>query len=250
MVSIAWALSKLRFPLSVELGGTGKNYDARKGYIEGLELTYVGAQAITVGTGVACVNGVLLEVADPIPLTGIVTAANTFYHVYLYSNAGVATVEYSSVAPVLYKGTAYQKTGDPTRRYLASFLSLAANTIARFVQYGNRIVYMESGSAAPFVLVNSAVINAQTVPTSGMAPVTATYVSAQFFNIATDTNARVGNPDFQAPVSAASHLFFVAGGAAILFDMPLSSARTFQWRHDGAANGVFTVRSSGYIFNR
>lgn len=125
-ISIARVLTQLRIPVPVALGGTGKTTEFRKGYIDGLRLITVGDNAITITAGSAYIPGTgkIVELAANKVLTGLTAlAAQSQHHFYLYENAGVADVEVSLTAPANYYGTAYQKNGDASRRYLFSVLS-------------------------------------------------------------------------------------------------------------------------------
>ncbi|MDI3399671.1 hypothetical protein QLG12_15765 [Pseudomonas sp. V88_4] len=223
-----------------------------KEYIEGLRMKWVSANSISVTTGIASIpsGGAPLIVPAAITVSGLTLSASTMYHVYLYSNAGVPAIEVSTTAPVLYSGTARAKSGDTSRRYIGSVLSKTANTLMKFTHAGDRIAYGENLFGAPFLLVSGAVIVAQTVSCLTVVPVTASHLSCLFQNAATDSIARLGNPDLQAPVSSSAHSFFVLAGGSYYCDLPLSSTQSFQWRHDGAASALFNVYANGYLFER
>ena len=131
-----------------------------KGYIDGFRMQYVSGSAITVTAGSAYVLGagkVLTLAADKefTALTGLVVSGTQ--HFYLYDNAGTPDIEISTVLPVKYYGTAYQKTGDATRRYLGSFLTNATGVIFQFRHDPTvgRVRFQAPGSgSAPFVQVN------------------------------------------------------------------------------------------------
>lgn len=223
-----------------------------KEYIEGLRMKWVSANSISVSTGIASIpsGGAPLIVPAAITVSGLTLSASTMYHVYLYSNAGVPAIEVSTTAPVLYSGTARAKSGDTSRRYIGSVLSKTANTLMKFTHAEDRIAYGENLFGAPFLLVSGAVIVAQTVSCLTVVPVTASHLSCLFQNAATDSIARLGNPDLQAPVSSSAHSFFVLAGGSYYCDLPLSSTQSFQWRHDGAASALFNVYANGYLFER
>ena len=99
-------------------------------------MQWVSATAITVTSGSAFVPSLnkCLPVPNAIALTGLVLAASTFYHVYLYSNAGVPAIEVVTTAPASpYNGTARAKTGDTSRRYVGSVLTDASGNIVYMV---------------------------------------------------------------------------------------------------------------------
>lgn len=126
-MTIARDLARLRTPVQVENGGTGKTTEFRKGFIDGFRYISVGDNAITVTAGAAYIPslGRIVEMPTNKAFTGFVAlAARSQHHFYLFENAqGVADVEISLTAPQLYYGTAYNKSGDASRRYLFSVLS-------------------------------------------------------------------------------------------------------------------------------
>jgi hypothetical protein len=136
---------------------TAANLGVGKGYIEGLQMSFQSARAMTVGPGVACLpSGTRIVVGADIVKTAITLTASGFTHVYLYLNAGVPDLEFSSAAPVKYNGTAYQKTGDASRRYLGSLLANSSSNMYRWRHdvAKNRITYTQAASTtAPFLLV-------------------------------------------------------------------------------------------------
>lgn len=76
---------------------------------------------------------------------------------------GAAAIEVSSAVPVSYYGTAYQKTGDATRRYLGSLLTGPASTLWKFRHNPalSEMLYNEGvPGTAPFVMFS--VFNAAT----------------------------------------------------------------------------------------
>ena len=232
--------------------GTAATLGVDRGYIDGLRMTYVSANSISFSSGSAYIPSTAKNLLSPptITLSGLVLAASTMYHAYVYDNAGTPAVELVTTAPVIYSGKARHKTGDTSRRYIGSALSRTANTLMKFTHVDGRVWYWENLFSAPFLLVSGAVNVAQTVSCLPVVPVTATHLSCLFANGATDSNARLGNPDLQAPVSSSSHSYFVLAGGAYSCDLALSSTQSFQWRHDGAANALFNVYANGYLFER
>ncbi|WP_339539084.1 hypothetical protein [Pseudomonas sp. RA_15y_Pfl2_54] len=232
--------------------GSAASLGVGRGYIDGLRLSYVSPNSISVSSGAAYIQSSAKNLLSPsaIIVSGLVLTASTMYHVYLYDNAGTPAIEVVTAAPVIYSGRARSKTGDTTRRYIGSVLSMAANTLAKFSHSDGRMAYGESSGTLPFTVVSAAVIVAQSVNCLTVVPVSATHLTAILINQASDTTVRIGNPDFQNPVSSANHTIVVVATSTYACDVPLSSSQTFQWRQDGAANGVFQARSFGYLFER
>lgn len=232
--------------------GTAATLGVGRGYIDGFRMTYVSANSISFSSGSAYIPSTAKNLLSPstITLSGLVLTASTMYHAYLYDNAGTPAIELVTTAPVIYSGKARHKTGDTSRRYIGSALSRTTNTLMKFTHVDGRVSYWENLFSAPFLLVSGAVNVAQTVSCLSVVPVTATHLSCLFANAATDSNARLGNPDLQAPESSSSHSYFVLAGGAYSCDLALSSTQSFQWRHDGAANALFNVYANGYLFER
>lgn len=158
-ISIARILSQLRIPVPVSMGGTGKTtpvLEVGKGYIDGLQMTFQGARAMTVTAGRAMLpDGTYLVVPTDLVKTGITLVASGFTHVYLYNNAGTADLEFSATVPLRYHGTAYQKTGDATRRYVGSLLANSSSNMYRWRHdpAHGQIDYIEgSPTVVPFLL--------------------------------------------------------------------------------------------------
>jgi len=225
-----------------------------RGYIDGLRMAYVSANSISVSSGSAYIpsSGKNLLLTSTITVSGLSLTASTMYHVYFYENAGVPAIEVVTTVPVIYSGRARNKTGDTSRRYVGSVLVGAANTIFKFLHLEGRIIYGTNLEVAPFILVNSAVIIAQTVDCKSVIPVTATRLSGIFINRATNTAARLGNPDLINPVSVLQYEVSVSGAFSTMVkaELSVSSVQTFQWRHDGSANDTFIAICAGYEFER
>lgn len=104
------------------------------GYIDGLKMEWVSGTQIRFTSGSAYIP----SLGRALVLAAAVTkspslAASTWYHAYLYSNAGTPDVEVTTTAPdTPYSGTARAKTGDTSRRYIGSFRTDPSGTIAKF----------------------------------------------------------------------------------------------------------------------
>lgn len=155
------------------------------GYIDGLKMVWVSGTALTVTTGAAYIPGLgkVLRATSDIAKTGLALTASTWYHVYLYSNAGTPAIECVTTDPdAPYNGTARAKTGDTSRRYLGSILTDASGNIFRFQQNGNEIQYVVN-MVAPFrVLSGGKAVIRTTVDFSSVIPITADYCIANVIN--------------------------------------------------------------------
>ena len=151
-----------------------------QGYIDGLKMQWVSATALTVSSGAAYVLslGRVIRANAAIALTGLVLTPITWYHVYLYSNAGVPAIEVVPTSPAApYNGVARTKTSDTSRRYIGSVLTDSTSNLMNFdhcvsecaVHYKYNInnggLHVLSGGAA----LTSTLINfSGVVPVSGM----------------------------------------------------------------------------------
>src|SRR5690348_13335560 len=71
------------------------NYVSLPCYIDGLQLSWVSATAITAMAGTAYIQGSggLLQAPTAIAKSGLVLTASTRYHVYFFNNAGTPDIE-------------------------------------------------------------------------------------------------------------------------------------------------------------
>lgn len=113
------ALNALTTPITPAQGGVGTNY------ISGLVPSCEDGSTLVVTSGVAYIPSVGNTVSTTnlsLPLSGLTTG--TWYHLYLYLNAGVPAIELVTTSPSApYRGDARTKTGDTSRRLLGSFRS-------------------------------------------------------------------------------------------------------------------------------
>lgn len=223
-------------------------------YIEGLQLQWVSANAITTRSGGAYLNGQMVNVPT-IAKTGLTMSAATWYHCYLYLNAGVPDVEFATTAPTApYYGTARNKTGDTTRRYLGSVLTAGANTIIRFKQAGTRVSWLADYSAAPFaVLANGVSTTSAAVSLAAAVPVTATHGRM----VSSNTSSAVGatlymNDADLGAVTLTNSQLIVGIVQQSALDFSLSSSQTLNYAYLSTApggSGAY-MRVFGYLFER
>ncbi|EUB84874.1 hypothetical protein [Pseudomonas sp. GM30] len=148
--------------LTVAQGGVSK------GYIEGLNFTWVSGTQISISPGAAYIPGLAktLEVNNTLNLsiTAGSLASDTFYYLYLYSNSGTPALELSTtIADAYTGGAARQKSGDPTRRFLFCIRSGSGGSFLKMVQNGDVMEYRNILNAAPYRIVAG---NSSTVPYS------------------------------------------------------------------------------------
>lgn len=243
------------FCLEYSRGGRGPDRTTGKGFIEGLIPVWNSANSISVTPGSAYIPGLggNLDLTATLTLASLVTTAKTWYHLYLYNNAGIAAVELVTTAPDAgYVGGARTKLADPTRRYIGSILTLAANTLAKFAQDGTRVSYLETAASAPFGVLSNSAIVATNVSCAGCVPVTSRYVSIVLFNnaSASGTTLRISRPDQTNPVSVSAHQLAIQAGTPISLDLPLDSVQRFSYVFDTTPSSIATARVYGYVYQR
>lgn len=226
-----------------------------QGYIDGLKMVWNSATSVSVTSGAAYVPGLNRCLQSPglLTLAGLVLTASTWYHLYLYSNAGVPAIECVTTAPdVPYNGTARAKTGNATRRYIGSVLTDAGGNIYKSVQTGNDVMYEETVVPAPFNIMSGGVATTPTnVDASGVVPMTSSVCYAQLYNSSTNTTATVANPDCNFILSASSAIFAITSGLTTIARAQLSSARLLNYMHSTTpAGGGMIMRIIGYTYER
>ena len=142
-----------------------------RSYQEGLEVQYVNATTLRVLNGAAFISGIsrIVEMSTVRTLTPSL-AANTQYYVYLYDVNGVGQIDISTTGPAAaYLGTAKNKLGDDSMRYLGQFKTLVGSAqldSASFSAQG------QASQTAPGIveLATDAEASAQTDDTRALTP--------------------------------------------------------------------------------
>ena len=100
-------------------------------------------------------------------------------------------MEVVTTAPVSWKGSAYSKTGDTSRRYVGSVKTNSSASVYKFTHNleSNMIVYQNAAlNASPFrCLTTGTATTATSVSLSGVVPVTSTFVNLRLVNTADQT---------------------------------------------------------------
>jgi hypothetical protein len=221
------------------------------GHIQGLGLIYVSPNTIRIDTGAAMIPsaGQVQRVSAPID-KAVSIGANAWGHVYLLTTAGQAAVEISTVAPVVYSGTARTKNGAATHRYLGSFKTDASGAMHRFAMAGDMVAYANPNANAGGmfrVLSNKTTAAEQSVSLSGILPAAATAVVVRqvFTRSAQDNASNIG--------FVAGNYWNNIGGLGVGFiEMPIITLNIFvrlnQDITDG--NGGLFIDVQGYRLGR
>lgn len=244
-------------------GGAGSSKQAPAGaflppdYISGLKMVWNSANSLSVTSGAAYISslGRVVRLGATANLAGLVLTASTWYHLYLYLNAGAPAIECVTTAPAAaYFGTARAKTGDTSRRYVGSVKTDASGNIYKFVQTNSDVMYEENVINAPFNILNNGTATTPTnVDASGIVPLTSSVAYAQFYNSSPNTNCGVANPDcnFTLSVGGAVTIFAITPGLTTIARAQLSSAQLFNYQHSVTpSSGGMTIRVIGYTFER
>lgn len=252
--------------IDVAHGGTGKTTEFRKGHIDGLRMMYTGRRSLTVSTGSAYILSLdrIVEVNANIVLTGLFFASpSTFYHVYLYDNAGTPAVETVTTGPTVnFYGTAYHKTGDSSRRYLGSLLINAASDIIGFrhnVRKG-KMTYIEgTPGVAPFTLLSgySGAAPGTTINTASVAPANTSTDIDIMVACSPGASGNFGPSDQTTAIATASNwgvgAGLTSGSQAVNTMIEVNISRTpatLAGIYCYTIGGSVSVYATGYTFER
>jgi hypothetical protein len=106
------------------------------GYIDGLKLVWNSASSLSVTSGSAYIPSLsrASTSSSALTLSSLSLTASTWYHVYLFENAGTPAIECVTTAPSApYSGTARTKTSDNSRRYIGSVLTDGSGGLRQFL---------------------------------------------------------------------------------------------------------------------
>ena len=225
------------------------------GYIDGLQMQWVSATAVTVSSGRAYIPslGYYLDAPNAISLTGLALAASTFYHLYLYNNAGTPALECVTTAPAApYSGTARAKTGDTSRRYIGSVLTDASANIYNFTHLtlAGSIRYLTSIFAAPFQVVNGTASVPTSVSCAGVIPVTGKNAALSYANNDTVVTVLLGNSISPPNNSAIAFLSQLGKVSTLDGEIPVDGSQAFQYTFVVAPTSNFIARVRGYYYER
>lgn len=225
-----------------------------RGYIDGLSMEWVSGTSLRVTSGAAFIpgRGSALELPSAVTKSGLSLAANTWYHVYLFDNAGNADVEVVTTAPAApYIGTARAKTGDTSRRYVGSVRTGASNQILRFTHDSSSqsINYVVDLNTPPLLLVsNGTTANGGTgvaVSCASAVPVTAKRLLAFFENTGSNI-VFISTPELGAP--SGNILSFLRAGAMVNGFIVINDNKEFSY--STGAGAIFQCFCAGYTYER
>lgn len=224
--------------------------------ITGLKMSRPTANSLTVSSGAAYVPGLnkIVVLPDPVSKAGIVVAAATWLHGYLFETpAGAADVEWVTTAPAAaYSGTARTKTGDASRRYLGSVRSGAANVIFKFTHAlaDGSISYNENTGGAPFTLVSAGQSTTPvSVSASAIVPVTGVKLSATILNATSSAYLHISNSE--GPVAGVGFIGLASPGGVTAANVLLDASQQYTYAYETSpGSGGSFHRGNGYTFER
>lgn len=223
-----------------------------QGYIDGLKMVWNSATSISVTSGAAFIPALskCLPSLTTLTLSGLVLTASTWYHVYLYSNAGVPAIECVTTAPAAaYVGTARAKTGDTSRRYIGSVKTDASGNVYNFLHQGDEVRWLAGVSANFRAISNGQATTITSVSLSNMIPATSRMAAIRAANTASNTYVTLANSSFTA--AAANGLIDVnqAGDIHALLATDASQSIQYILGATPTGGGLF-LDVEGYLFDR
>ena len=219
-----------------------------QGYIDGLQMVWNSATSISVTSGTAYIPslGNVLASNSTLTLSGLSLAASTWYHVYLYSNGGTPAIECVTTAPVLYNGTAYQKTGDSSRRYVGSVLTDSSANIFQFTVAGTIFTFrgIPNGIPPSRVLAAGGATVSTAVGISVICPVTGDGIICRFVNNGTAAAS------LQVGVNDAGSVFNIGPGSVFVATLPTVVGSGLVAYFGVAAGASVYIDVFGFLFER
>jgi len=238
-------------------GGAGSSKQTQAGsllspdYISGFRLIWNSASSLSVTTGAAFISSLsrVVRSGSTLSLTGLVLTASSWYHIYLYLNAGVPAIECVTTTPDSpYFGTARAKTGDASRRYIGSIVTDSSSNITSFKSDGGEVEYT-TDVANRSLLTNGTATTAVNVSTSGLCPTTA--ISATLFcQNSWSSNAYLSNPDVGVVAHGANRISYLLTNSIYPTKIPLSSTQAFSYVLDAGTGNGLTVYLQSYTYAR
>lgn len=226
-----------------------------QGYIEGLKMVWNSATSLSVTSGAAFIPSLskCLQSPSAIAKTGLSLTASTWYHVYLYLNAGVPDIEIVTTAPAAaYAGTARTKTGDTSRRYVGSVKTNAGGSIYNFRQSDSKTIeYLVVTTGAPFRVLSAGTATTKTTVNSNAAvPLTALFAHARATNT-TPSYLLLDTPDASTGLTALGDCM---NRIPVNFEtycfLPLDGSQQFSYAVQNATSGGAYMDIMGYTYER
>lgn len=263
LTGLSTATSAVIAATDTVLGALGKlqaqitsNAAIQAGYIDGLKMVWNSGTSISVTSGAAYIQGSSAIISSPSTLTlsSLSLTASTWYHLYLYLNAGTPAIECVTTSPAAaYSGTARSKTGATSRRYIGSVLTDASGNICNFLHAtsSGTVLYQTSIFFAPFQVVAGSAASATTVSCASVVPSTGIAGQMAYTNNDPSIAVLLGN-SIAPPAASPSIAFLGQVGHTLTSEglIPLDSSQAFQYMFLSTPTANFVARVKGYSYER
>lgn len=220
--------------------------------IDGAKLIWNSGTSISVGTGICSAeNGDSINITSTLTASSLSLSNSTFYHVYVYLSGGSPAMEVVTTAPVAWKGTAYSKTGDTSRRYVGSVLTESSGNVVKNFRHNvhqNKIFYIGADIAASphRVLSNGVATTSTSVSLTSIIPTTGIGATARFAN----TDATLVANISIATVSSTAYDLYLNGTLRAIFDFYIENQNINYSYVGGTPSSGLYIDILGYSFQR
>ncbi len=228
----------------------------KRTHVEGMKLIWNSTTSISVDIG-SCYaeNGSFIDATSVIVKSSLSLTASTWYHVYVYLSGSTPSAEVVTTAPVAWKGNAFSKTGDTSRRYVGSILADASSNVRNFVHgsLSGTVYYRKFRSdLTPHRVLNGGTATTATaIPLSGIIPSTAIATLIRFTNLA---DKSVYTSEDNGVLSTQNTVSLTAGNvatqSAFLTHLVDASLQIWYIYASAVGAGAGYVDVLGYVFRR
>lgn len=231
-----------------------------EGYINGAVLTWSSTTQVQVTTGTVHIqsSGSLMRITSTLTISPSLST-NTWYHCYVFDNAGTPSGECVTTAPASpYTGTARSKTSDTTRRYVGSIRTDGSSQIRKFVMSGGgsyrTILWMLDTTASPFRVLSGGLATTNTnVDLSAVVPNVSSLIKVARIRLVNLSSAAVyvfvDNSDMSGTNPAGGAGFTGIGqNADVAISIPINSSQIIRYAYAGgtpSGSGAF-IEVQGY----
>ena len=219
--------------------------------INGLELIWNSGTSLSIGVGAAYAeNGDYINVTSTLTASSLSLSNSTWYHVYVYLSGGSPAMEVVTTAPVAWKGTAYSKTGDTSRRYMFSVKTNASGSVYRVIHdpTTNIVFYLNDElKQSPFrVLSNGVATTATSVSLSGIVPVTTLLAYGRLANTDASQYVNIG----VATLTTTAFDFFLSAAQRIMSFFAVDTGQVIYYMYAISPSNGLSIDVAGYKFKR
>lgn len=215
-------------------------------FLTGLQLSYVSATSVQVGTGAAYVPGAAGIVVVSSALSATISETSGFVHLYLTA-AGALEVSATAPASPYFGYARSDSSGDS--RYIGSVLTTAAGVVP-FTMIRAMMRYLTNPSASPFrVLSGGKATTSTAVDMSGVLPSSARVAQTRLFNNDSSSQAYVGNSDMGA-VSTSNYMTTARTMIDGEYQLLTDANQAVNYVLNGTPSNGLSLDVLGYAFER